>query len=134
MFRTLALTALLAPLPALAQEQAEDAITGVISQQLDAFNARDIGAAWAFASPGIKRMFGTPENFGRMVETGYPMVWTNSDARFLQREEVGGALVQRVFVRDAEGAAWILEYAMIETPQGWQIDGVSIVPAPDVGV
>ena len=134
MFRTLALTALLAPLPALAQEQAEDAITGVISRQLDAFNARDIGAAWAFASPGIKRMFGSPENFGRMVREGYPMVWDNADARFLGAEEIGGSLFQKVMVRGPDGQIWVLGYEMIELDGAWKINGVAILPAPDVGV
>ncbi|SHI87526.1 DUF4864 domain-containing protein [Wenxinia saemankumensis] len=130
--RLAALTAalVLAAAPAVAQ----DAIEDVISSQLEAFNDRDVGTAWSFASPMIRGMFGTPGNFGEMVEQGYPMVWTNSEARFLQREPRGERQVQRVMVTDAEGAIHMLDYYMVETPQGWQIDGVTLLPAPELGV
>lgn len=121
---------LLLPLPAAAQQ---DEIADVIQQQLDAFNARDVETAFTFASPTIKGLFGTPGNFGMMVERGYPMVWTNSDVRFLELREIGGRLFQRVLIRDANGVTHVLEYQMIENGTLWQINGVSIVPAPDVG-
>lgn len=65
---------------AIAQDDA--AIEGVIRQQLDAFLAGDVDTAWGYASPEIQRLFGNPENFGRMVERGYPMVWAPGDVRF----------------------------------------------------
>ena len=113
--------------------QDSGAIEDVIGSQLQAFNDRDVDEAFSYASPMIKGMFGTPQNFGLMVERGYPMVWTNSDARFLDLREVAGRLYQRVLVRDAQGGLHVLEYQMIETPEGWQINGVSVLPAPDVG-
>ena len=36
-------------------------------------------------------------------------------------------------VRDALGALAILDYQMIETPDGWQINAVQVLPPPDVG-
>jgi hypothetical protein len=134
-------TALLFPLllalaaPAAAQDspQAAPAIEAVIRDQLRAFNARDVEAAWEHASPLIQGIFGTPEAFGTMVERGYPMVWTNGEARFMDLREEAGALRQRVMVADAEGRLWVLDYEMVETPDGWQINGVQILPAPEVG-
>ncbi|HVG49672.1 MAG TPA: DUF4864 domain-containing protein, partial [Rubellimicrobium sp.] len=82
--------------------------------------------------PMIQGMFGTPETFGSMVEKGYPMVWDNKDARFMDLREEGGALHQRVMIDDAEGRPWILDYQMIELPEGWRIDGVQVLPAPDL--
>lgn len=117
--------------PALAQDTR--AIEGVIGSQLDAFNARDIDTAWRFASPNIKRLFGSPDNFGMMVQRGYPMVWDNADVRYLELREINGFLWQKVMVRDALGGLHILDYQMIETAQGWQINGVQLLPAPDVG-
>ncbi len=117
--------------PATAQDNS--AIETVIGTQLRAFNDRDVETAWSFASPAIKGMFGTPENFGVMVERGYPMVWTNSDAQFLELREISGRLWQKVMIRDAAGGLHILDYQMVETPDGWQINGVQILPAPDVG-
>ena len=110
-----------------------DPIEDVITSQLDAFNARNTERAFSFASPMIKRLFGTPDNFGGMVARGYPMVWDNDFVRFLDRAKRGDSVYQRLLVSDAEGIMYVLEYKMIETPQGWQIDGVSILPAPDVG-
>ena len=118
-----------------APAQAQDAsvIEDVIGQQLEAFNARDVPAAWGYASPYIKRIFETPENFGRMVQQGYPMVWDNTDVRFLELREVYGNLWQRVMISDAQGGLHMLDYQMIETPQGWQINAVQLLPPPGVG-
>jgi hypothetical protein len=118
----------------MAQAQDRGAIERTILDQLQAFNDRDVARAFTFASPMIEGMFGTPENFGMMVEQGYPMVWTNSGARFLELREIGGMWFQRVLVTDAQGGTHALEYNMVETAEGWEINGVSILPAPDLGV
>ncbi|MEJ8561460.1 DUF4864 domain-containing protein [Yoonia sp. GPGPB17] len=113
--------------------QDADAIEDVIGNQLDAFNNRDVSGAWQYASPNIKRLFGNPGNFGMMVQQGYPMVWDNADVRFLELRDIRGNLWQKVMVRDAQGGLHILDYQMIETADGWQINGVQLLPAPDVG-
>jgi hypothetical protein len=114
---------------------AQDAeIREVIESQLEAFNARDVNEAWSYASPMIQGMFGNPTNFGVMVENGYPMVWTNRGAEFGELRDVAGRLYQRVIVEDANGASHVLEYQMIETAGGWQINGVTVLPPEDVGV
>ena len=126
--------------PALAQDTPPAAqveqlpLQDIIRQQLDAFNARDVDLAWSFASPMIQGMFGNPGNFGVMVSEGYPMVWDNSAAKFLAQREVDGRIYQQVMVQDTNGALHVLEYTMIQTAQGWKIDGVSLLPPPDVGV
>ena len=126
--------------PALAQDTPPAAqveqlpLQDIIRQQLDAFNARDVDLAWSFASPMIQGMFGNPGNFGVMVSEGYPMVWDNSAAKFLAQREVDGRIYQQVMVQDTNGVLHVLEYAMIQTAQGWKIDGVSLLPPPDVGV
>lgn len=129
-----ALLALFLALAAPAPAQDRAAIEETITAQLDAFNARDVPRAWQFASPMIQSMFGSPRNFGTMVQQGYPMVWTNSDARFLELREVGGRLWQKVLIEDSQGVAHILDYQMVETENGWQINGVQVLPAPDTGV
>jgi len=43
--------------------QDRDAIEGVIGDQLQAFNDRDVAGAWVFAGPNIQGMFGNPTNF-----------------------------------------------------------------------
>ncbi|SLN46488.1 DUF4864 domain-containing protein [Pseudooctadecabacter jejudonensis] len=117
------------PLVAYAQETS---IEGVITQQLQAFNDRDVAGAWQYASPLIKGIFGTPDNFGNMVRNGYPMVWDNSDVRFLDRTDMGQVTRQEVQIQGPDGLFYILDYQMVETTDGWQINGVQVIPAPDI--
>ncbi len=118
---------------AAAQENA--AIAAVIDHQLDAFNAGEVEEAWQDASPGIQGIFVTPDNFAAMVRNGYPMVWANDDVTFLDlRTEADGRLWQRIRLRAADGSIHLLDYAMIETTEGWKIDAVVLLPMDDVGV
>ena len=117
--------------PAMAQDQA--GIAATINGQMDAFRADDDARAFNFASPFIKGVFGSPENFGAMVAQGYPMVNNPADVRMLELREVAGNLWQRVMVTDQGGRTHILDYQMIETPEGWQINGVQLLPEAGVG-
>lgn len=109
-------------------------IEATIQGQLDAFLAEDLEGAFRFASPGIKQMFRTPDRFGQMVRSGYPMVWRPSAVRFLERRpHPGGGVVQRVMITDEEGALHLLDYLMIRTAQGWQIAGVQVLRGAAVG-
>lgn len=78
-------------------------------------------------------MFGNPQNFGVMVERGYPMVWSNRDLTFLDQQTFDAFTIQTLRLRDINGGIHVLEYRMIETPNGWRIAGVQVLPQPDVG-
>ena len=113
--------------------QAEPAdIQATIDQQLRAFEADDFDEAFTYASPNLQRLFQTPQNFERMVTQGYPMVWRYSGFRFLELREQGGALWQRVMITDDKGAIHILDYRMLETPEGWRINGVQILDSSEM--
>jgi len=114
--------------PAPAQEAD---IRAVIDGQIAAFQADDFDRAFTYASPGIRGLFGTPENFGAMVKGGYPMVWRPGELRFLELREVAGRLWQKVLVRDRAGALHLLDYQMIETEAGWKINAVQILRMPE---
>ena len=118
-------------LPAAAQE---GPIQQTIQNQLQAFQADDFAQAFSYASPTIKGLFGTPENFGAMVRNGYPMVYRPAEVEMQELREVAGNLWQRVRILDQSGRAHLLDYMMVETPEGWQINAVQILPAPDLGV
>jgi hypothetical protein len=60
------------------------------------------------------------------------MVWQPGAVDFIDLQSFGGILVQRVQVIDAEGRAHYLGYQMVETQGGWRINGVQVLPAPDV--
>ena len=117
--------------PVVAQDRA---IEDVIGDQLDAFNARDVDRAWTYASPTIQGLFGSPGNFGMMVQRGYPMVWDNAEVRYLEQREIDGRLWQKVLIRDAQGGLHLLDYQMQQTDLGWRINAVQLLPAPDPAV
>jgi hypothetical protein len=109
-------------------------IEATIAGQFDAFRAGNVQGAWTYASPNIQGLFGTPENFGRMVEQGYPMVWAPGEVDFIDLQSFGGVLVQRVQVVDQAGTAHYLGYQMLETEGGWRINGVQVLRAPEPSV
>ena len=105
----------------------QGAITGVIASQIDAFLRQDVDAAFEFASPNIRGLFGSSERFGAMVQSGYPMVWQPQEVRYLALRNVAGRLWQRVMITDAEGRVHLLDYQMIETGKGWKINAVQLL-------
>ncbi len=108
-------------------------IEATIGAQIEAFKADDFDKAFTFASPNIKGIFGSVERFGQMIRNGYPMVWRPGEVQYLELREFGGALWQRVMIRDGLGGVHMLDYQMIRTEDGWRINGVQLLPAPDVG-
>ncbi|WP_299965191.1 DUF4864 domain-containing protein [uncultured Roseobacter sp.] len=114
-----------------AQAQEAD-IQATISQQLEAFQSDDFAAAFEYASPNLQRLFQTPENFERMVTNGYPMVWRPGDVRYLELSERDGSLWQRVMITDQQGRRHLLDYRMLETAEGWRINGVQILDAAEL--
>lgn len=116
--------------------EVEPAIPGIeltIDSQIEAFLRDDFDAAFGFASDSIKGVFGSPERFGQMVRNGYPMVWRPGEVRYLELRDVDGALWQKVLIRDRLGRLHVLDYQMIETAEGWRINGVQLLSPPDVG-
>lgn len=103
----------------------------VIDNQLSAFQKDDFAQAMEYASPGLQQYFATPENFRRMVTQGYPMVWRPDTVQYLENRYEGGAFWQRVMIKDLEGKVHILDYRMLETADGWRINGVQILDASD---
>lgn len=133
LIRSALLAAFLAA-PLAAQEAPEAAIRSVIERQVAAFRAGDLATAFSFASPDIQHMFGTPDRFGTMVRSGYPMVWHPADLRFLGLSETDGVVWQLVLVKDDAGVWHKLAYRMEPDGQGgWRIGGVEILHAPQSG-
>lgn len=131
---TMMLSLSLAVLAWVPKAMAQEApIRETIQSQIDAFQNDDFAQAFTFASPNIKSLFGTPENFGLMVRQGYPMVHRPADVKMLDLRTVDGRLWQRVMITDQQGRTHMLDYQMIETAEGWQINGVQLLPAPGVG-
>lgn len=139
MVRTVLLALLLVAAPALAQTPATDvgaadrnAIRGVIESQIAAFHRDDGPGAFAFASPNIKRMFGTPENFMKMVRRGYPEVYGSRSVAFGDLMRVEDTLLQIVDIIGPDGMPVRAVYEMERQPDGsWQIDGCQLLLPPE---
>lgn len=129
----LILSSLLFALPASFAAAQDAPIQSTIERQLQAFQADDFVTAFTFASPTIKGIFSTPESFGRMVTQGYPMVHRPGAVKLLDLREVSGQLWQMVMITDQMGRTHLLDYQMIETPEGWQINAVQLLKTEGLG-
>ena len=107
-------------------------IEGVIGNQIDAFKADNFEQAFEFAAPNIRNIFRTPENFGRMVTQGYPMVWRPAEVTYLELREENGSYWQKVQIVDAQGRVHMLDYRMLDTDSGWKINGVQLLESAGV--
>ncbi|MBY6141670.1 DUF4864 domain-containing protein [Leisingera daeponensis] len=110
--------------PAVAQKEP---VTAVIGSQFEAFRNNDAETAFTYASPNIRRIFGSPERFGAMVRQGYPMVWRPAEVRYLDLREVAGSLWQRVMITDHAGVVHLLDYQMVNLKSGWKINAVHLL-------
>src|SRR3954469_4102235 len=102
----------------------KQAIQQVIQGQIAAFQRDDAAAAFGFASPDIQTMFGTPEHFIDMVQSGYAPVYRPRAMKF---SEIVGDVdhpVQLLDVVGPDGATVTAAYEMIQMPDGsWRING-----------
>ena len=129
----LALALAFATVTPLSAEPTQERIRATITGQIDAFRAGDMARASDFASDGIRRIFGTSETFGGMVERGYAMVIAPVELRYGDLRDEAGGQVQRVLIRDAAGVWHALDYLMVEEAEGWRIGGVELLGPPEVG-
>ena len=102
-------------------------VSAAIGAQIEALEQDDFATAFTYASPSIRQIFRTPENFGTMVQRGYPMVWRPAQVEFLNQRIEAGSLVQTVQITDRKGVVHTLDYLMLETAQGWKINGVRLL-------
>ena len=123
---------LLAAAPLRAEEPA-DSIQAVITSQLSAFEANDLDAAFAHASPTIQTKFRNPEIFGEMVASGYPMIWRPSGYEMLDLRQTEMGPVQMVLFQDAQGRFYEAAYEMRLVDGVWRINGVYLRQSPGVG-
>lgn len=120
-------------LPVLGQGEPATGVQAVIASQVEAFAADDLETAFSFASPEIRRMFGNPDQFGQMVQQGFPMVWRPSDYVFHRLRREAGWFYQTVLFTDAAGRRHWLVYQLSDRDDGWHIYSVRFIQAPGVG-
>lgn len=100
------------------------AVRAVIEAQLDAFRKDDAARAFSYATPSIRTMFGTPEDFMEMVRTQYAVVYRPASVAFGRVDFLDGEPTQIVVFTDGESRHWLALYPMQRQPDGtWRING-----------
>lgn len=104
------------------------AIEQTIRRQLDAFTRDDADGAFGFATPDIRRMFRSSDNFLQMVRENYEPVYRASGVSFVGLEVVDGQWVQGVQIVDGEGKVWRALFTMKRQPdKSWKVGGCQLV-------
>ena len=109
------------------------AIRGVIGRQIEAFGRDDAPAAFAFASPGIQGMFGTPDRFLDMVWRTYPAVYRPRNVEYGELTREDGRIVQQVELTGQDGQPQLALYEMERDGDAWRIAGCTLVRSLRVG-
>jgi hypothetical protein len=94
------------------------AAQGVIRSQEQAFLQGDAAAAYSYAAPAIKQMFGQPDIFMQMVQNNYTPVYRHKSFEFGEGRAADGRIAQRVHIIDADGQAWEALYTLELQPDG----------------
>ena len=109
------------------------AILGTIRAQLDAFQADDGTRAFTYATPQLRQLFRTPENFMAMVRGGYRAVYRPQSVEFLDARIVNGKIGQAVRFVGPDGRAVIAIYTMEQQADGsWRIAAVQLIPTGEL--
>ena len=104
------------------------AMRTVIEQQIDAFRRDDAAAAFSFATPSLRTMFGSESNFMAMVRSGYPPVYRPKTFAMGAFRDEGGAIEQSVEITDGSGDAWTAIYGFEQQADGrWLISSCRLV-------
>ena len=116
--------------PAAVSPADTSAARAAILAQIKAFAADDATRAFSFATPQLREMIGTPENFISMVRRNYPVVYRPASVAFLKPERDVDAMVQAVHMTDADGVLWLALYRLERQPdKTWRISGCQVVEA-----
>ncbi len=102
----------------------------MVTAQRDALVAGDGERAFAFATPALRRQYGSAEAFMRMVRSGYQAL---VDARYVELLEgavIDGSTIQPLRLVMPDGAVLVALYTMErQRDGGWRIAGCVIAPS-----
>ena len=105
-------------------------VRAVIQGQLAALATDDAKRAFSFATPELRIVFGSADNFMAMVRTSYPVVYRPASVAFLKPELDGNDVIQAVHMTDADGALWLALYRLErQRDKSWRISACQIVEA-----
>ena len=95
----------------------------VVSSQLQAFSDDNATDAFSYASPKIKSIFGSSDNFMAMVKKSYPSVYRPKNINIGTVEMHQGIPILLVYLVGPDGSFVTANYAMQKQPnKEWKID------------
>ena len=107
-----------------------ETIRDVVTSQRQALVAGDSERAFAFATPALRRQYGSAEAFMRMVRSGYQAL---VDARYVELLEgavIDGSTIQPLRLVMPDGTVLVALYTMErQRDGGWRIAGCTIAPS-----
>jgi hypothetical protein len=106
-------------------------VQAVVTAQLTAFTNEDAEAAFAAATPEVRKSVGDPSRFLDLVRGNYPMVYHPAGFAFLAPQVEQDQVLQAVALRDADDKTWIALFTLERQPDhSWRI-GACIVAEND---
>ena len=117
-----------ATMPQTARAGDESAAQDIVTRQLEAFLSGEFAEAYSYASPGIRRLFPTLDQFMSMVQRGYLPVLRPGNYAFGRTEPLAdGRIVWEVLIRGPDGMDYTAVYFMERQQDGsWKVDGVNL--------
>jgi hypothetical protein len=122
------------PVRSITSEDAE-AIHAVVQSQLDAFADNDANGAFELTTPTKRTLFGSAENFLRMIKEQYTPIYRPQVALFSRPQVMEGNAVQVVRVTDEERHVWIAMFWMErDDDASWKIDGCQLLQTSSISI
>ena len=110
-----------------ASELEKNKAKAVIEAQIEAMAIGDWPKAYSFASPDIRKRFGSPQRFKEMVLKGYKIVYRPRSISFQRVENFGVAPGFIFHMIGTDGQAARVVYLMVkDEEEGWRIAGVQL--------
>jgi hypothetical protein len=111
------------------------AIHAVVQSQLEALADDDATAAFELATPTKRTLFGSAENFLRMLKEQYSPIYRPQLALFSAPQLVDGNAIQVVRVTDDQRHVWIAIFWMERGEDtGWKIDGCQLFRTSTISI
>lgn len=115
------------PLPSI---ETQIQVQTVVSDQIEAFLAKDHERAFSFAAPSIKKMFVNADRFMMMVKSQYMPVYAPKSFSFAKFEATAADAAQEVNLIGPQGKSWTALYQLQKQNDGfWKINGVILKKA-----
>jgi hypothetical protein len=111
------------------------AIHAAVQSQLDALAENDANGAFELTTPTKRTLFGSAENFLRMIKEQYTPIYRPQVALFSSPEVLDGNTIQVVRVTDDERHVWIAIFWMErDDDTSWKIDGCQLFRTQTISI